>query len=261
MDVTLLKVSKIILIGLLSISFTQLNAKPKSEFIQLIIYHFKSDTQLLKTEAYLKDALLPALHQKKINRVGVFKPVDFDKDMRLIIVIPFKSFKAFEKIYASLEKDHQYLNAGKDYLQAKYKESSYVRIETVFLNAFSTAPILQKPNLIGSTKDKIYELRSYESATEELHRNKVKMFNEGGETAIFSKLQFNPIFYGSVIAGSKMPNLMYMTSFNNMEERNAHWKAFGSDPEWKILSAKTEYKNNVSKIEITYLNSTDYSDL
>lgn len=257
----LLKTLKVILLILVITSFQTLLAKPKSELIQLIVYHFKSDSQLYKTETYLKNALLPALHQKKINRIGVFKPVDFIKDKRLILVVPFQSFREFEKISEALKKDNQYLEAGKIYLQATHKEAPYERMETIFLNAFSTAPILKKPNLSGSVKDKIYELRSYESATEELHKNKVKMFNEGGETAIFSKLQFNPIFYGSVIAGSKMPNLMYMTSFNNMEDRNAHWKAFGSDPDWKVLSAQSEYKNNVSKIETTYLNSTDYSDL
>ena len=30
-----------------------------------------------------------------------------------------------------------------------------------------------------------------------------------------------------------MPNLMYMTSFDNMAARDEHWKAFSSDPLWK----------------------------
>lgn len=86
------------------------------------------------------------------------------------------------------------------------------------------------------------------------------MFNEGGETAIFKKLNFNAVFYGEVIAGSRMPNLMYMTSFENMEDRKAHWKSFSSDPDWKKLSGREAYKNNVSKIDITFLRPADYSD-
>ena len=113
----------------------------------------------------------------------------------------------------------------------------------------------------GNVADKVYELRSYESATELLHQKKVNMFNEGGETEIFSRLKFNPIFYGSVIAGSKMPNLMYLTSFENMDERKAHWAAFGADDAWKKLSALPEYKNTVSKNETIFLRSTAYSDL
>ena len=35
-----------------------------------------------------------------------------------------------------------------------------------------------------------------------------------------------------------MPNLMYMTSFENKAARDEHWKTFGSDPEWKKLKQK-----------------------
>ena len=87
------------------------------------------------------------------------------------------------------------------------------------------------------------------------------MFNEGGEVALFARLHFNALFYGEVIAGSAMPNLMYMTSFENKSDRDEHWKAFGNDPEWKKLSARKEYQNNVSKITIEFLRPTEYSDL
>ena len=122
------------------------------------------------------------------------------------------------------------------------------------------APFLQLPNLKSPKSDHVYELRSYESATEALHRNKVQMFNEGGEVALFSRLQFNAVFYATVIAGGRMPNLVYMTSYENMTERDAHWKSFGSDPEWKKLSALPEYQHNVSKIDIVFLKAAPYSD-
>jgi len=57
-----------------------------------------------------------------------------------------------------------------------------------------------------------------------------------------------------------MPNLMYMTSFDNMDERNAHWKSFGADPEWKVLSAMPEYQHNVSRNETILMRGTAYSD-
>jgi hypothetical protein len=87
------------------------------------------------------------------------------------------------------------------------------------------------------------------------------MFNKGGEVTLFKRLGFNAIFYGEVIAGASMPNLMYMTSFENRKSRDEHWKAFVDDPEWKKLSARKEYQNNVSKIDITFLVPAAYSDL
>ncbi len=70
-----------------------------------------------------------------------------------------------------------------------------------------------------------------------------------------------PFFYGEVIAGSRMPNLMYMTTFENMASREKHWDSFRNDPEWKTLSAMPKYQKNVSKSDIIFLRPTDYSDI
>ncbi|RYY53438.1 MAG: NIPSNAP family containing protein, partial [Chitinophagaceae bacterium] len=89
----------------------------------------------------------------------------------------------------------------------------------------------------------------------------VQMFNEGGEVRLFDRLGFDAAFYGEVISGPVRPNLMYMTRFENKVARDAHWKAFGDDAEWKTISAKPEYQNNVSHIDITFLRPTVYSAL
>jgi len=259
---TILKTINTSLAFLILLSFLSTTVKAKqAELIQIIVYHFATDVQVIQTENYLKDAYIPALHQQKIDRIGVFKPIDFAQDKRLFVVIPYSSFNHFSKVTKLVALDKNYLNAGDKYINALYNEAPYIRKEIMFLNSFSTVPILQKPNLKGSVNEKVYELRSYESATESLHQKKVKMFNEGGETEIFSRLQFNPIFYGSVLAGSKTPNLMYLTSFENMDERKAHWAAFSADESWKKLLALPEYKNTVSKNETVFLRSTAYSDL
>ena len=133
-------------------------------------------------------------------------------------------------------------------------------METILLQAFPLAPTMQTPSLNSSKKERVYELRSYESATPQKAENKVKMFNDGGEIGLFKRLGFNAIFYAEVLSGSKMPNLMYMTSFASMEDRNNHWKTFSADPEWKKISGMPEYQNNVSHIDITLTYPADYSD-
>ena len=150
--------------------------------------------------------------------------------------------------------------AGADYLNAGYKQAPYVRIESVLLKAFADHPMMTTPVFNSPRANRVYELRSYGSATEAIYRNKVDMFNAGGETKLFDRLAFNPVFYGEVISGAKMPNLMYMTSFADQESRDVHWKAFSASPEWKELTAMEKYKNNVSHIDITFLYPTDYSD-
>lgn len=228
---------------------------------ELKIYFVDSKEQENAVEQYLKTAFLPAMHRLGIKTVGVFKPEDITLGRRIYVLLPHKSMKRYAEIPAKLEEDQIHSETGKEYLNAAHNKAPYKRIETVLLTAFSHMPALQVPPLKNAKEKRVYELRSYEGATEKIFKNKVHMFNEGGEVSIFNKLGFNAVFYGEVIAGSRMPNLMYMTSFEDKASRDEHWNAFGIDPDWKKLSADPGYKNNVSKIDITFLKATDYSDI
>ncbi len=236
--------------------------KPKREFYQLTVYHYNTEIQGKLIEQYLEAALLPALHRAGISKIGVFKAIanDTAADKLLYVLIPVKNLEMITVIDLKLKKDAVFSKAGEEYINAVYTKAPYNRKEIILLQAFSLAPEMQLPNLTAAKKDRVYELRSYESATEKIFQNKVQMFNEGDEIGLFKKLNFNAVFYAEVIAGSKMPNLMYLTSFENKADRDAHWKAFGADPFWKKLSAMPEYRNNVSHIDITFLRPADYSD-
>ena len=82
----------------------------------------------------------------------------------------------------------------------------------------------------------------------------------GGEIGLFKRLNFNAVFYGEVVDGSKMPNLMYMTSFNNMADRDAHWKTFRDDAQWISIKDLPEYLHTVSKNDQLLLRAKSYSD-
>ena len=86
------------------------------------------------------------------------------------------------------------------------------------------------------------------------------MFNAGGEVVLFDELGFNAVFYAEVLSGNKMPNLMYMTTFENQEIRDDLWKSFGDAPKWKEISSMPKYQNNVSHIDRIFLYPTEYSD-
>ena len=111
------------------------------------------------------------------------------------------------------------------------------------------------------SSQQIYELRSYQASSEKLYQKKVEMFNEGGESKIFRDLDFQPIFFGEVLSGADMPNLMYMTSFENRASQGERWKAFGTSPEWEKLKADKQYANTVSHIDKILLHPTSYSGL
>ena len=234
---------------------------PELEYYQLKIYHLKNDAQLRRVEGYLQNAFLPGMHKTGITNIGVFKPVENDtSDLRIYVLVPYPSMAEIPFVEESMFRDKKFLAAAGDYVNAPHNDPPYERLEVILLKAFSHQPRLQTPELKGPRDQRIYELRSYEGHTEKIFQNKVKMFNEGGEVALFKRLGFNAVFYGEVIAGSRMPNLMYMTTFEDKASRDEHWKAFGADPEWKKLSSMPEYQNNVSKINIHFLHPTSYSD-
>ncbi|MEJ1222818.1 NIPSNAP family protein [Sediminicola sp. 1XM1-17] len=232
------------------------------ELIQLKTYTFINEAQEKITHDYLSKAYIPALKNLNIDRIGVFKKRSMENDTlnQLLVLIPFKDFDQFESLESTLILDKNYLLGGKEYLQASHDQAPYLRVSSTLLKAFKDMPVLKPTPLDGPRAERIYELRSYESPTEERYRNKVKMFNEGGEVILFEELGFNAVFYGEVLSGCQMPNLMYMTTFSNQESRDAHWKTFIDSPKWKSLSAMPEYQNNVSHIDIDFLYPTDYSD-
>lgn len=255
------KVSAILcicVIGLCSQAF----AFATRDFFEIRIYHLKTPAQAQRVDEYLKSAYIPAMHRAGIKKIGVFKPVvDSLAEQLIYVLIPYSSLEQFEKLPSLLEKDQKHNVTGKDYLEAVYTDPPYVRIESILLKAFEGMPSFFAPKFNTPVEERVYELRSYEGHTEKIYRNKVEMFNKGDEIGLFNRLGFNAVFYGEVIVGSRMPNLMYMTSFENRASRDAHWKAFSADPQWKTLSSMSEYKNNVSKNTIVFLKPVDYSEL
>jgi hypothetical protein len=242
--------------SLLAISF-KANA---AYYYQLKIYHFKSKAQEDRLDNYFKDAYIPALHRAGLTGIGVFKPLEQDTDKRVYVLIPVKSWKVLEHLDEMLSTDQTYNNDGSDYINAVYNDYPYTRIEIIFLRAIQPMPEPVLPILTGNRDERIYELRSYENPTEKAGLSKMKMFDEGGEGALFKKLDFNAVFYGKVIAGNRMPNLMYMTVFNNKTEREEHWNKFAGTSEWKAIVSKNEFQHNLNNASKWFLQAAQYAD-
>lgn len=245
----------------LFISLTAICASP--DYYQIQVFKLSGKAQQEKVENFLKNAYLPALHRTGIKKAGVFKPIESDttSTKRLYVWIPFSSLDHFVKIQDALLADKEYQSKGAEVLGAPFDNPAFIRKESILLKAFPDAPNYIIPVFKTSPSERIYELRSYEGATENLFQQKVKMFNEGGEIKLFKKLDFNAVFYAEVISGSTMPNLMYLTTFADMQMHDERWATFRTHPEWKTLSALPEYQNTVSKAVKILLHPTDYSDL
>lgn len=231
--------------GLLLLAGLSAFAQKGGDFYQISMYQTASQAQTDSLSAYLQNSYVPRLHKAGFKTVGVFTSMQKDASagQQVVVWVPMKSLNDLTKISLSAE------------------APKYTRLQNVVLSAFPKAQQFKLPHLNGPRAEHIFELRSYEGPTEERYLNKVKMFNVGDEVSLFARLNFNAVFYAHVLAGSRMPNLMYMTSFDNQAAHDAHWNAFNNDPQWKQLSGTPEYKGNVSKADIMLLHPTAYSDV
>jgi len=260
--ITFLRTSATIflIISFLNLSFGKSPAKQM--YYEIKMYRIGGTTQESRMDTYLKDAYIPAMHRAGISTIGVFKPVEQDTAFGkfVYVFVPFKTLEQYLEIESKLAKDITYMTAGKEFIDAPYNDPPFARYENILMKAFALMPEFKVPSFTTPMSERIYELRSYESATEAKATKKIEMFNEGGEIGIFEKIGANPVFFGQVLMGSKMPRLMYLTTYANMKAHDDCWAAFRNHADWKRLSTMDEYKNTVSKANPYLLHPASYSD-
>jgi hypothetical protein len=232
----------------------------RQQWYELRTYTFADTTQRDLTSNYLEHAYIPALNRAGYPYIGVFSESQPESGVaRTILLIPFDSIESFTTLNEKLTRDSAYQTAAAPYLHAPATAPAYQRIESSLLKAFAHMPTMEVPE----NKSRLFELRRYESPTETAGQKKIEMFNDAGEIDIFKKVGARPVFFGETLIGQYRPNLTYLLTFDDMADHDARWKAFGSDPDWKIISKKPEYSDAllISKITRTFLIPAPFSQV
>jgi hypothetical protein len=245
--------------SILSNNSEQPSKKSKQEFYEWRVYTLKNETQQKLVESYFQDAAIPALNRLGSKNIGVFKELQPEGQTKLYVIIPYTSMDHYMKVQEKLSGDAAYQSAGAAYLNAPSSAPAYERIQSSFLRAFEGMPQLAVPE----RKDRIFELRRYESSGEAAGKKKIEMFNQAGEIAIFKRVGLTPVFFGEAMIGEMRPNLTYMLTFDDMTEHDNNWKVFLADPEWKRVSSIPDYANSkiVSRITRTFLAPCTFSQV
>jgi hypothetical protein len=232
--------------------------KTSTEFYELRIYTLKNDDQQKLVEDYFQNAAIPALNRLGSKHIGIFTELKPNGQTRLFALIPYNSIDDFLSAQSKLAADADYVTKAAPYLSAPMANPAYDRIESSLLQAFTGMPKMEVPE----QKQRMFELRRYESPTEAAGKKKIAMFNEAGEIGIFKRLDFKPVFYSETIIGTVRPNLVYMVTFDDMDGHDQKWKAFGADPDWNRIKSMPEYPDAlVSRITSTFLVPTTYSQI
>jgi hypothetical protein len=240
----------------------QASERSGREYYQLRRYHMQTGPQQKLTSSFVADALIPALNRLGIKPVGAFDLYIGPETPSLYLLLPSTSLDTLVNLEFRLARDEEYQRAGAFFLNAPAKEPAYVRVESSLMSAFEGWPKLTLPPATAQNGSRVFQLRTYESPTDQDHRRKVEMFNSG-EFGVFQRAGFWQVFYGDTLIGSHLPNLTYMLSFPDVSELNAKWKVFAADAEWKKLrtSERFSFEEIVSNITSLILNPTSYSQI
>jgi len=232
----------------------------KQEYYEIRVYRTNDPSKKKMVENYLRNALIPALGRMGIDRIGVFTNMDDPEDNSVYMIIPYSTLETFTAVNPKLLAEKAYNAASKEHFAALQDDPVFTRIQSRFYKAFEGMPVIEMPGQTADNKPRIFELRIYESHTEEKAALKVDMFNSG-EIQVMRDTELAPVFFGEALIGDNLPNLTYMLSASDREAHDEHWSKFRDHPEWIRMKAMPKYSDTVSNITNFFLIPTAYSQI
>jgi len=231
------------------------------QYYELRVYTTKSEQQQKRVSDYWQNAAVPAYNRMGIQPIGVFTELQDSHTNKIYVLIPCDSLQKFADIPARLAADAAYQTAAAEFMALPKTNLAYERIESSLNIAFDTFKKLVPPPSSAAKTPWIFELRTYQSPSESMGLNKVRMFNSG-ETDLMRQVGLSPVFFSRTLVGPQMPNLTYMLSGENRDEHTKHWKAFTDSPVWNKLNNDPQFpKENVLRIISTFLKRTPASQI
>lgn len=106
----------------------------------------------------------------------------------------------------------------------------------------------------------VYELRIYYAAPGKLSALNAR-FREH-TLKLFAKHGMRNVAYWNEQPTREAPEgrLVYVLAYPSRKARDASWKAFGADPEWRAVVAASEAGGKlVTKVDSVFMNLADYS--
>ncbi len=230
------------------------------EYYELRGYRLKPGAKPELLEAYLEKAAVPALNRLGIKPVGVFREIQPKEVETIFVLLPCGELSLLTSAWLRVAQDPEYRKAAGAYLETAAANPAFDRIDSWIMLAFSGLPRMDLPAYCRERKERLFELRTYESHNESKAQKKVDMFNSG-EIQLMQELQLGPIFYGQALTGPNLPHLTYMTSGANEVVHKQHWDAFGKHPKWDQLKSDPQYAQTVSKMTKWMLKPAPYSQI
>lgn len=226
-------------------------------YLELIRFQVINNARRGKLEKFLGDTVIPGLNKLGCSPIGVFRPKYGPHGSEVYMLVPHPNIDSFLTAWDKLGATDGFMAAA----DTEMADPLYDRMESSLLKIFSNMPQIEIPEAVKGVKNRIFELRTYESHSRVKGTLKVEMINDAGEIDIFRNVGLDPVFFGQSLAGSLMPNLVYMLGFKDMAARDESWQRFSSDPDWAVLRKNTRYADTVSTITDIILSPSPVSQI
>ena len=241
------------------------SAAQERQWFQVSIYHLNSEAAETLFDKTAAEAVVPALKRQGIEQVGIFRPVNLEKDKdkdlprQRYVIYALSSADQLASIPEKLGQDGDFVAKAAGYLGAGKDETIFSRVESSLLYAFEGKPRLEVPKMKGKAT-RLFELRVYESYSELKGKLKVEMFNRG-EIDIFNAVGLDCLFFGEAVIGKNLPQLTYLAVYNDEAHRKEVWQKFLAHPKWEEMKAMDRYQDTVSKVISQHLRPLPYSPI
>ncbi|WP_260703242.1 NIPSNAP family protein [Edaphobacter flagellatus] len=237
-------------------------AESPRSFLELTTWrlHNSDENQSKRVADYLESGLFPALTRAGAKPVAALSNLIGPDGPSLFSIVQYASMGAMQDALAKLSEDEAHEKASQQL--AAGPGLPFVTTESSLLHSLAVMPEAVLPTDAAGRPARVFELRTYQSQSIAARKKKIGMFNNG-EIGVFQRLGMRPAFIGESVIGTRQPNITYMLSFDSLAEREKHWSAFGSDPEWKKLSSPPELKDSqiVANISNIMLRPLPFSPL
>ena len=235
-------------------------APPRARFYVLDNYYLRNGDQGTRLAEFLQSGLIPAARRLEVPGPALVLEALVAAHMpQVMTVTPFANQ---EQVFASRAKLRG--DAGLSKALAQWEagdEAPYDSHAETLLEATDYSPDLPAPDTSRKTS-RVFELRLYHAPTE----RQLKALHErfaGPEIQIFHRCGIHPLLYTSTLVGPQKPNLVYLTPFENLAEREKAWNAFGADPEWiKVRKESIDKHGQISSvIQMSLFRAAAYSPI
>lgn len=128
------------------------------------------------------------------------------------------------------------------------------------LAMLTTAPPVLSQSVASGRDATIYELRTYYPAPGKLDALNARFRNH--TLRLFEKHGMRNVAYWNDQPSKDFPEgrVIYVLAYPSREAREASWKAFGVDPEWRAVVTSSEASGKlVVKVDSVFMTLTDYS--